>query len=56
METGHGGAFVNVGLAVAPGKASGTQAAVAISPVDAFPAILARVGHTLVHVDIAPRS
>lgn len=55
MKTGRRGAFVDVGLAVAPGEATGTQAAVAISPVDAFAAILARVGHALVHVDIAPR-
>lgn len=53
MKTGCRGAFIDVGLTVEPGESNGTQAEVAIDPVQAFAAILAWLWGALGDVDIA---
>lgn len=55
MKTGRRQAFIDVGLTVEPCEANGTQAEVAIDPIQAFPAILARLRCALVDVDVALR-
>lgn len=55
MKTGRRRAFIDVGLTVEPCVANRTQAEVAIDPVQAFPAILARLRYALVDVDVALR-
>lgn len=55
MKTGRRRAFIDVGLTVEPCEAIGTQAKVAIDPVQAFPAILAWLRYALVDVGVALR-
>lgn len=55
VKTGRWHTFIHVGFTAEPCEASGTQAEESIGPVHTFPAILARVGHALVDVDVALR-